>query len=198
MFLSIMIYPFFASGPSAPFFSIPVHQSGVNTLVLSPQREMGQMEENMISLASGGDDGQLSLLSIKIDQKGQENGGMSLQLLSHRSVPLAHSSPLTGLCLLSPSLLVSTSPDQRLCLWSVNSDGLRPLKVLFSHTADAAGLWAWFGVGQEGGAWVVVCGQGLQLFQLTEREMDEPNETFICAKEEERKKVIFSHCVSRT
>ncbi|XP_067251146.1 WD repeat-containing protein 6 [Chanodichthys erythropterus] len=186
-------------GPSAPFFSIPVHQSGVNTLALAPQREMGQMEENIISLASGGDDGQLSLLSIKIDQKEQENGGMSLQLLSQWSVPLAHSSPLTGLCLLRPTLLVSTSPDQRLCLWHVNSVGLHPLKVLFSHIADAAGLCAWFGVGQEGGAWVVVCGQGLQLFQLTEREIDEPNVTVNRrAKEEERKKVIFSHRVSRT
>lgn len=157
---------------------------------------MRQMEESVISLASGGDDGQLSLLHIKIDQKEQKNGGPSLQLLAHWSVPLAHSSPLTGLCLLNPTLLLSTSPDQRLCLWSVNSDGLRPLKVLFSHTADAAGLWAW--LGQEGGAWVVVCGQGLQLFQLTEREMDELNETVKrTVKEEERKKVIFPHHVSR-
>ncbi|KAL0185875.1 hypothetical protein M9458_017545, partial [Cirrhinus mrigala] len=114
--------------PSTPFFSMPVHQSGVNTLALSPRREMRQMEESVISLASGGDDGQLSLLHIKIDQKEQENGGLSLQLLAHWSMPLAHSSPLTGLCLLNPTLLVSTSPDQRLCLWSVNNDGLRPLK----------------------------------------------------------------------
>ncbi|XP_052419470.1 WD repeat-containing protein 6 [Carassius gibelio] len=184
-------------GPSAPFFSIPVHQSGVNALTISPRREMRQMEENVISLASGGDDGQLSLMHIKIDQKKQENGGVSLQLLAHWSVPLAHSSPLTGLCLLSPTLLVTTSPDQRLCLWSMNSDGLHPLKVLFSHTADAAGLWAWFG--QEGGAWVVVCGQGLQLFQLTERKMDELHETVNRnIKEGERKKVIFPHHVSRT
>ncbi|XP_073674857.1 tRNA (34-2'-O)-methyltransferase regulator WDR6 [Garra rufa] len=183
-------------GPSAPFFSIPVHQSGVNTLALSPRREMRQVEENVISLASGGDDGQLSLLRIKIDQKEQENGDLSLQLLSNWSVPLAHSSPLTGLCLLSPTQLVSTSPDQRLCLWSVNSDRLHPLKVLFSHTADAAGLWAW--LGQEGGAWVVVCGQGLQLFQFTENEMDKQNETVNrTVKEEDRKKVIFPH-VSRT
>lgn len=192
----ITIHPVCASGPSAPFFSIPVHQSGVNALTISPRREMRQMEENVISLASGGDDGQLSLLHIKIDQKKQENGDVSLQLLSHWSVPLAHSSPLTGLCLLSPTLLVSTSPDQRLCLWSVNSDGLRPLKVLFSHTADAAGLWARFG--QEGGAWVVVCGQGLQLFQLSERKMDELHETVNRTVNEERKKVIFPHHVSRT
>ncbi len=157
---------------------------------------MRQMEENVISLASGGDDGQLSLLHIKIDQKKQENVDVSLQVLAHWSVPLAHSSPLTGLCLLSPTLLVSTSPDQRLCLWSVNSDGLRPLKVLFSHTADAAGLWAWFG--QEGGAWVVVCGQGLQLFQLSERKMDELHETVNRTGNGERKKVIFPHHVSRT
>ncbi len=192
----IIIYPVCASGPSAPFFSIPVHQSGVNALTISPRREMRQMEENVISLASGGDDGQLSLLHIKIDQKKQENVDVSLQVLAHWSVPLAHSSPLTGLCLLSPTLLVSTSPDQRLCLWSVNSDGLRPLKVLFSHTADAAGLWAWFG--QEGGAWVVVCGQGLQLFQLSERKMDELHETVNRTGNGERKKVIFPHHVSRT
>lgn len=134
--MQITIYSVCASGPSAPFFSIPVHQSGVNALTISPRREMRQMKENVISLASGGDDGQLSLWHIKIDQKGHENGGLSLQLLSHCSVPLAHSSPLTVLCLPSPTLLVSTSLDQRLCLWSVYSDGLHPLKVLISHTAD--------------------------------------------------------------
>ncbi|XP_056319511.1 LOW QUALITY PROTEIN: WD repeat-containing protein 6 [Danio aesculapii] len=183
-------------GPSAPFFSIPVHQSGVNTLALSPRIEKGQTVDNVISLASGGDDGQLSLLHIKIDQAEQENGGASLQLLSHWSIPLAHSSPLTGLCLLSPTFLASTSPDQRMCLWSVESDGLRPLKVRFSHIADAAGLWAWHGMGQEGGAWIIVCGQGLQLFQLTEREIDEADNRR--AEKEERKKVVFLHHSLRT
>lgn len=135
-------------------------------------------------------------MHIKIDQAQQENGGVSLQLLSHWSIPLAHSSPLTGLCLLSPALLASTSPDQRMCLWSVESDGLRPLKVRFSHIADAAGLWAWRGAGQEEGAWIIVCGQGLELFQLTKREMDEADNRR--AEEEERKKVMFSHHFSRT
>ncbi|XP_051508507.1 WD repeat-containing protein 6 [Myxocyprinus asiaticus] len=185
-------------GPSAPFFSIPVHQSGVNTLALSKWRAEGQMEENQISLVSGGDDGQLSVLHIRIEHEQQKNGGVSIQLLTHWSVALAHSAPLTGLCLLSPTLLVSTSPDQRICLWSVTSDGLRQQKVLFSHTADAAGLWAWHGAGPEEGDWVVVCGQGLQLFQLTDGEKDELSETGNRRKEEERRKVIFSHRFLRT
>lgn len=188
-----------ALGPSAPFFSIPVHQSGVNTLALSQSRVPGQTEENLISLASGGDDGQLSLLHIRVEQEQQENGGVSLQLRSHWSVPLAHSAPLTGLCWISPTLLVSTSPDQRVCLWSVSTDGLRPQKVLFSHTADAAGLWAWLGAGPMGGAWVVVCGQGLQLFKLTQGEMGKQNkDADIREKDDERRKVMVSHRFLKT
>ncbi|XP_065103166.1 tRNA (34-2'-O)-methyltransferase regulator WDR6 [Paramisgurnus dabryanus] len=183
-------------GPSAPFFSIPVHQSGVNSLALSQLKMPEQMEDNLISLASGGDDGQLSLHYIKVEHKQQENRGMSVQLLSHWSVPLAHSAPLTGLCLVSPTLLASTSPDQRMCLWKTGSDGLRPQKVTFSHIADAAGLWAWLGAGPVGGAWVVVCGQGLQLFKLSQGETGETVD--MRDKDDERRKVMFSHCFSRT
>ncbi|KAA0713992.1 WD repeat-containing protein 6 [Triplophysa tibetana] len=185
-------------GPTAPIFSIPVHQSGVNTLALSQWRVPGQTEENLISLASGGDDGQLSLLHVIVKQEQQENGDVSLELRSHWSVPLAHSSPLTGLCSISPDLLVSTSPDQRMCLWSVSSDGLMdPQKVLFSHTADAAGLWAWSEAGSGGGAWVVVCGQGLQLFKLTQGDMDKQNNA-VRQKGEERRKVMFSNRFLKT
>ncbi|TRZ02702.1 hypothetical protein DNTS_022676 [Danionella cerebrum] len=172
-------------GPVAPFYSLRLHQSGVNSLSLSTKKEIG----NVFSLASGGDDGQLSLLRFKIEQ-GSE--GLTLHLLSRWTIPLAHSSPLTGLCLLSPTLLVSTSPDQRICLWGVRNDGLCALKVYFTHIADAAGLSAWLGAGNEGGAWGIVCGQGLELFRLMEREMDESVHSINRIEEEERKKVVFS------
>ncbi|TRY66844.1 hypothetical protein DNTS_033019 [Danionella cerebrum] len=172
-------------GPVAPFYSLRLHQSGVNSLSLSTKKEIG----NVFSLASGGDDGQLSLLRFKIEQ-GSE--GLTLHLLSRWTIPLAHSSPLTGLCLLSPTLLVSTSPDQRICLWGVRNDGLCALKVYFTHIADAAGLSAWLGAGKEGGAWGIVCGQGLELFRLMEREMDESVDSRNRIEEEERKKVVFS------
>lgn len=171
-------------GPSAPCFSLTVHQSGVNTLVIS--NEVGKMDKDIISVASGGDDGQLSVMKIRVQL---HQPVIIPELLSHWTVALTHSAPLTALSALNCATLVSTSPDQRVCVWRVCSDGLRHQATAFSHTADAAGLWAWHKPGSElqSGDYVVVCGQGLQLFRLTKE-----NETEHIRKEEERKKVILA------
>lgn len=170
-------------GPSAPCFSLPVHQSGVNTLVIS--NEVGQMDKDIITVASGGDDGQLSVIKIRM-QLHQKI--MYPELLSHWTVVLAHSGPLTALSALNCTTLVSMSPDQRVCVWRVCCDGLRQQATVFSHTADAAGLWAWHRKGSElqSRDYVVVCGQGLQLLKLTAGNVPEG-----IRKEEERQKVIF-------
>ncbi|KAI4874539.1 hypothetical protein NFI96_029014 [Prochilodus magdalenae] len=175
-------------GLSTPCFSVPVHQSGVNTLIIS------ELHEDIITLASGGDDGQLSVMKIRVDVNEAEKASVCPQLLSHWSVPLAHSAPLTALSALSSTLLVSTSPDQRVCVWCLCDDGLRHQGAKFSHTADAAGLWAWQrgGLESEGGAYVVVCGQGLQLLKLKEGEKEEGKEHRTRQKEQERQKVVFA------
>lgn len=170
-------------GPSAPCFSLPVHQSGVNTLVIF--NNVGQMDKDVITVASGGDDGQLSVVKIRV----QLHQKVFPELLSHWTVALAHSAPLTALSVLNCATLVSTSPDQRVCVWCVCRDGLRHQATVFSHTADAAGVWAWHKKGSElqSGDYVVVCGQGLQLLKFTEGK--DPGRI---SKEEERQKVIFA------
>lgn len=152
-------------GPSAPCISLPVHQSGINTIVVC--NEVGQTDKDIITVASGGDDGQLSVMKIRVQLREKV---VFPELLSHWTVALAHSAPLTALSALNCATLVSTSPDQRVCVWRVCCDGLRHRATAFSHTADAAGLWAWHKKGTElqSEDYVVVCGQGLQLLKLTE------------------------------
>lgn len=186
--LFMFIYDLCVSlGPSAPCFSLPVHQSGINTLVIS--NKVGQMDKDTVTVASGGDDGQLSVMKIQVQLLQKV---VSPKLLSHWTVALAHSAPLTALSALNCATLVSTSPDQRVCVWHVCRDGLRHQATMFSHTADAAGLWAWHKKGSESqsGDYVVVCGQGLQLLKLTEGKDLER-----IRKEEQRQKVTFDHFV---
>ncbi|KAI1892194.1 hypothetical protein AGOR_G00130810 [Albula goreensis] len=177
----------FWNGPCSPCLTVTVHQSGVNCLVVWERK--GEEEAGLISVASGGDDGQLSLVNIRTQfHQQQVEGAVCAQLQSCSAVPLAHAAPLTALQYLGSGLLVSTSCDQRVCLWSLHGpsphhcnstphqgpaspeQGSAPHHqgTLFSHVADAAGLEAWPGVGPEGGAWAAVCGQGLQLLRIGE------------------------------
>ncbi|CAL8278416.1 unnamed protein product [Boreogadus saida] len=163
------------SGTSAlpgPCLTFPAHQSGVNSLAVWQERTD---DGCLVTVASGGDDGQLTLSVVQVRYpEVQTDGGRvlsqghhhhrqlllsqaDLTLLSQSRVSLAHSAPVTALSLLYPGVLVSTSPDQRVRLWRVCSTGLRPTGALYSHVADAAGLAAWggeWGPGESGEGWV--------------------------------------------
>lgn len=172
----------------------------MNTLIISDNHEVGQKAKDVITLASGGDDGQLSVMRIRVEFNQPETASVCPQLLSHWSVPLAHSSPLTALSALNSAMLVSTSPDQRVCVWRLCDDGLHHERSIFSHTADAAGLWVWHRdrLKSEGGAFGVVCGQGLQLIKLTEVRKEEVKEKEeIRKKQQDRQKVVFADCFAR-
>ncbi|KAK2897868.1 WD repeat-containing protein 6 [Channa argus] len=147
-----------ASAPPIPCLSISAHQSGVNSLAVWTDKP-GQKEVGcLVTVASGGDDGQLTVSRIRLQFP--ETGNISeplsfletplqplnrLQLHLHAQshVPLAHAAPTTALKLLRPGHLVSTSSDQRVCLWRVFSTGISHRRTLFSHVADAAGLAVW-------------------------------------------------------
>lgn len=149
-----------APAPPIPCISIPAHQSGVNSLAVWAGK-LGQQEGScLVTVASGGDDGQLTVSTIKVqfpeDGKMSEHpislqtnlqppGQLQLYLQSQFHIPLAHAAPLTTLNLLSPDLVVSTSSDQRVCLWRVCSTGINHRGTLCSHVADAAGLAVWEG-----------------------------------------------------
>ncbi|XP_059908270.1 WD repeat-containing protein 6 [Gadus macrocephalus] len=149
------------SSRPGPCLTFPAHQSGVNSLAVWQERTE---DGCLVTVASGGDDGQLTLSVVQVRYpEVQTDGGRvlsqehhhhhhqlllspaNLTLLSQSRVSLAHSAPVTALSLLCPGFLVSTSPDQRVRLWRVCSTGLRPMEALYSHVADAAGLAAWGG-----------------------------------------------------
>ncbi|XP_012690026.2 WD repeat-containing protein 6 [Clupea harengus] len=160
-------------GPTVPCLSLPIHQSGVNSLAVWEEPEVGSHNERLLSVASGGDDGQLSVLLLRVTfpQCQSEGAEISLELLSHWSEPLAHAAPLTALQVIDRCLIVSTSPDQRVCVWSVceNGSSLRRKGTAFTHTADVAGLEVWR---REGETLAAVCGQGLQLLRITSKGRD--------------------------
>ncbi|XP_013857215.1 tRNA (34-2'-O)-methyltransferase regulator WDR6 [Austrofundulus limnaeus] len=159
-----------SGAPTAPIpgLDIPAHQSGVNSLAVWAEK-LGRREGCLVTVASGGDDGQLTVSTVRVwyPEDGKLGGSrgfsqichrralpqahvepsdqIQLQLLSQSHVLLAHAGPLTALKLLSPGLLVSTSSDQRVCLWRVGRTGISHSGALFSHVADAAGLAVWEG-----------------------------------------------------
>lgn len=137
----------------SPCLEIPAHQSGVNSLAVWVEK-LGQQEGGcLVTVASGGDDGQLtvSMIRVQYPQEGQARGSIPLQsrlllrLHSQYHIPLAHAAPVTALKLLSQGLVVSTSADQRVCLWRVDSASVSHIAALCSHVADAAGLTVWEG-----------------------------------------------------
>lgn len=155
--------------PPIPCLDIPAHQSGVNSLAVWVEK-LGQQEGGcLVTVASGGDDGQLTVSTVRVQypEDGKTGGsrgfsqisdsltplqtqveqpdGLRLHLHSQSHIPLAHASPLTALKFLSPELLVSTSADQRVCLYRVCSASISHIGALCSHVADAAGLAVWEG-----------------------------------------------------
>ncbi|XP_075949577.1 tRNA (34-2'-O)-methyltransferase regulator WDR6 isoform X1 [Anarhichas minor] len=155
--------------PPIPCLDIHAHQSGVNSLAVWAE-ELGHQEGGcLVTVASGGDDGQLTVSVIKVQypEDGKIGGSrgisqiseprlspqtqfqspnqLHLHLYSQSHMPLAHAAPLTALKLLSPDLVVSTSSDQRVCLWRVSSTDICHIGALCCHVADAAGLAVWEG-----------------------------------------------------
>ncbi|XP_029290941.1 LOW QUALITY PROTEIN: WD repeat-containing protein 6-like [Cottoperca gobio] len=152
-----------------PCLDIHTHQSGVNSLAVWVENLGHQEGSCLVTVASGGDDGQLTVSKIRVqypeDGKIGASRGFSqvseplislqtqfqppnqldLHLHSQSHILLAHAAPLTALKLLSPGLVVSTSSDQRVCLWRVGSTGISHIGTLCSHIADAAGLAVWEG-----------------------------------------------------
>uniref|UniRef100_A0A3Q3ESA0 tRNA (34-2'-O)-methyltransferase regulator WDR6 n=1 Tax=Labrus bergylta TaxID=56723 RepID=A0A3Q3ESA0_9LABR len=122
-----------------PCLVIPAHQSGINSLAVWKETLEQQEGCCLVTVASGGDDGQLTVSTVRVQYPDEGKTGrnqLNLYLNSQSHVPLAHAAPLTDLKLLSPGLLVSTSSDQRVFLWRVSSTGISHSGAVFSHVAD--------------------------------------------------------------
>ncbi|XP_077575886.1 tRNA (34-2'-O)-methyltransferase regulator WDR6 isoform X1 [Stigmatopora nigra] len=137
-----------ASTPPTPCLTIPAHQSGVNSLAV-----WAEIQDSgcLVTVPSGGDDGQLTVSTIRLESSGRIEGltrdqpqvHLNLHLISQLTIPLAHAAPLTALKFLRPDLIVTTSCDQRVSLWELCSTAINHRGVLCTHVADAAGLAVW-------------------------------------------------------
>ncbi|XP_055079329.1 WD repeat-containing protein 6-like [Periophthalmus magnuspinnatus] len=128
--------------PSTPIFTIPAHQSGINSLDIYP---VCLIDFHHVTVASGGDDGQLTVSQIKIqivDNSDPQNR-LLINLVNQSCIPLAHAAPLTSLKLLNKNQIVSASCDQRVCLWRIGSAGIHHQRAVCSYVADAAALAVW-------------------------------------------------------
>ncbi|XP_077457624.1 tRNA (34-2'-O)-methyltransferase regulator WDR6 [Stigmatopora argus] len=137
-----------ASSPPTPCLTISAHQSGVNSLAVWAKIQDGGC---LVTVPSGGDDGQLTVSAIRLESSGRIGGftqdqpqlHLNLHLISQLTIPLAHAAPLTALKFLRPDLIVTTSCDQRVSLWELCSTAINHRGVLCTHVADAAGLAVW-------------------------------------------------------
>ncbi|XP_061830210.1 tRNA (34-2'-O)-methyltransferase regulator WDR6 [Nerophis lumbriciformis] len=148
--------------PPTPCLIIAAHQSGVNSLAVWAGTD--QDGGCLVTVSSGGDDGQLTAFIIRVQypQEDDRTGGctpLCLHLISQWNVPLAHAAPLTSLKFLKPDLIVTASCDQRICMWKLCSTGISHSGALFSHVADAAGLAVWEKQENDQKSKIVLCGR---------------------------------------
>ncbi|XP_042307272.1 WD repeat-containing protein 6 [Sceloporus undulatus] len=149
-----------------PVLTTQAHSCGVNSLHIQ------EMAGGHFFVASGSDDGSISLSIIDVNAKstagGQSVAGTGICILRTFSRLGAHAAHVTGLKLLPKDFLLSASVDQRLTLWHFCEDSLSFVCSKFCHVADVAALECWEIEGCNYGS--VLCGQGLEVLSCSLKE----------------------------
>ncbi|GAB1604303.1 WD repeat-containing protein 6-like [Argonauta hians] len=134
------------------------HQSGINSLHLL------QLPDSSYLLVSGGDDNALHFMKFHVCQ-GEDKP--SIVCTSSASNFNAHAAQITGVWFVSCNLVVSTSVDQRVCVWRVNFDKKdAEIWHIISHfvtVADISNIHAWQ---HQNCTFIAVCGTGMSLLTL--------------------------------
>ncbi|GAA5830671.1 hypothetical protein JCM5353_007581 [Sporobolomyces roseus] len=162
--LSIRDLTSFAVGSTHPsvlpnaFYTSSPHQSGINGLSVS-------VKDSLILVATAGDDNAVSLERIELSEK----DGLLAKSLDSTVLSDAHASTIQGLNFLSPNLLASSSVEQRLNLYSLNSRSKLSLNLIQSTCLDVADCSAQdaIQIDEEGERWkVVVAGIGVEVVEV--------------------------------
>ncbi|GAA5915975.1 hypothetical protein JCM8208_002815 [Rhodotorula glutinis] len=124
-----------------PFLAFRPHQSGVNSLVLSSSSTPTPLDlvprspvvrllmpahtsaECRLLIATGGDDNATSVASLELSTSGGPGDPLCACLVAQATLADAHASSIQGLDFLSPTLLASSSVEQRLNLYSLSRNG---------------------------------------------------------------------------
>ncbi|KAH0630302.1 hypothetical protein JD844_013210 [Phrynosoma platyrhinos] len=149
-----------------PVLTTQAHSCGVNSLHIQ------EMAGGHFFVASGSDDGSISLSVIDVNAKstagGQSVAGTGICILRTFSRLGAHAAHVTGLRLLPQNFLLSASVDQRLTLWRFCENSLSFVCNRFCHVADVAALECWEIEECKYGS--VICGQGLEVLSCSLEE----------------------------
>ncbi|GAA5856836.1 hypothetical protein JCM9279_000846 [Rhodotorula babjevae] len=97
-----------------PFFKLWPHQSGVNALALS-------CSQHHLLVATGGDDNAVSVTLLELFSSAEPGDPLCAQLVDQVMLADAHASSIQGLDFLSPTLLASSSVEQRLNVYTLSS-----------------------------------------------------------------------------
>ena len=149
-------------GLGTPCLTLQAHSCGVNSLHTLPT-PAGHL------VASGSEDGSLHVfvLAVEVPELEEAVGGAEqlpqLQVLEEYSVPCAHAAHVTGLKILSPSLMVSASIDQRLTFWRLGHGEPTFMNSTVYHVPDVADMDCW-PVSPEFGHRCALGGQGLEVY----------------------------------
>ncbi|KAI9094362.1 WD40-repeat-containing domain protein [Phlyctochytrium arcticum] len=148
-----------------PLCSHRSHQSGINALDV--RQLTRNSSEPVIQIVSGGDDNAISAsyIRLKVGRSGAEMVSQSLAV-----VPAPHSSGVTGLRAVKDDMFLTTSVDQRLNLWMMNSSDPSVLRIelvnsTYLDIADLSDLDA--SMISDNSLRMAVAGFGLQLLDCT-------------------------------
>ncbi|GAA5988011.1 hypothetical protein JCM5350_004140, partial [Sporobolomyces pararoseus] len=112
-----------------PFFVSSPHQSGINGLSVSSR-------ESTLIVATAGDANAVSVASIELSEI---EGKLGVSVSRSTILADAHGSTIQGLDFLSPTLLASSSVEQRLNFYSLDSTTTSPhLQLIHSTCLDVA------------------------------------------------------------
>uniref|UniRef100_A0A2K6PQM2 tRNA (34-2'-O)-methyltransferase regulator WDR6 n=1 Tax=Rhinopithecus roxellana TaxID=61622 RepID=A0A2K6PQM2_RHIRO len=146
-----------------PSLTLQAHSCGINSLHTLPTREGHHL------VASGSEDGSLHVFVLAVEmlelEEAMGEGGLvpQLRVLEEYCVPCAHAAHVTGLKILSPSIMVSASIDQRLTFWRLGHGEPTFMNSTVYHVPDVADMDCW-PVSPEFGHRCALGGQGLEVY----------------------------------
>lgn len=127
-----------------------VHQFCVKSLNIS-------RDQDVLTISTGGDDGAISRSILLLEQISENS--VVVNSLHNYFFAEAHASSVTGVLSITKELLLSVSIDQRILLWKVEGDSLKPILERYTHVADVGGM-------IRNNDFLIIYGIGCEVFRL--------------------------------
>ncbi|KAF9420286.1 WD repeat-containing protein 6 [Podila epigama] len=154
----------YAQSLSGSLAEIYVHQSGVNSM------NVHALADGVVLIVTGGDDNALAVTRMEAQWVGAAQGIQVGTLTMLVKDEYAHSSAIQAVAMLNASEIVSTSQDQMLSLWRLESceQGVTHIvkqETQFVHVPDPSTMDVLLSKEEPGKHTVAIAGIGIQIFE---------------------------------